>query len=243
MKEINQLLNYNNLKIVQNNDWFKFSIDSVLLANFVEVLGNKKILDLCTGNAPVPLFLSTKTKSNIIGVELQKGVYDLGKESIKINNLDNQISLINKDIKEISSIYASDTFDIITCNPPYFKLNNNYMNENIIKASARHEINMRLEDLFKISKKLLKNNGKIYIIHRTERLSEIIKLMIENNIQPKKIRFIHPFIDKKSNLVLVEGSKNGKSGLKVEKPLVIYSKDGEYTKEINDIFNGGNNEN
>lgn len=240
MEVINDLLNYNNLKIVQNTDWFNFSIDSVLLANFVNVSNKQMIIDFCTGNAPIPLFLSTKIKSKIIGVELQREVCDLALKSVKINDLEDKIEIINEDVKNLSNIYETDTFDLITCNPPYFKVSEyTNINDDVIKAIARHEIHLNLDDIFKCAKKLLKNNGRIAMVHRTDRLIDIITIMKNNNIEPKRIQFIYPFEDSKSNLVLIEGAKNGGSGLIVEKNIIVHNNDGSYTDYVNDIFNGG----
>ncbi|HIU40501.1 MAG TPA: tRNA1(Val) (adenine(37)-N6)-methyltransferase [Candidatus Aphodocola excrementigallinarum] len=240
MEVVNDLLNYNNLKIVQNTDWFNFSLDSVLLANFVKVNNKQKIIDFCSGNAPIPLFLSTKTKAKIIGVELQKPIFDLAVKSVKLNKLEDQISIINVDVKTLSKIYETDTFDLITCNPPYFKYDNNdNINDNVIKAIARHEIKLNLEDIFKCARKILKNNGKIAIVHKTDRLIDIIFYMKNNNLEPKRLQFIYPFSDSKSNLVIIEGAKNAKPGLIVEKGIIVHNKDGSYTNEILKIFNGG----
>ena len=176
MKVVNDLLNYNDLKIIQNTEWFSFSLDSVLLANFANVRNNIKIIDFCTGNAPIPLFLSTKTNSKIIGVELQKEIYELAKQNISMNKLEDQIEIINEDVLNILNKYDTDSFDLITCNPPYFKINEgSKTNENDIKAVARHEIKLKLDDIFRVAKKLLKNNGKIVLVHRTDRLIEIIE--------------------------------------------------------------------
>ena len=238
MEVLNDLLGQN-LKIYQNSDWFSFSLDSVLLANFVKTKSKMKIMDFCTGNAPIPLFLSTKTKSKIIGVELQREVYDLAVKSVNINELSNQIEIVNMHVKDISKIYDTDTFDLITCNPPYFKmLEKSNINDNIIKAKARHEISLSLNDVFLCAKKILKNNGKIAIVHRTDRLVEIINKMRENNIEPKRIKFIFPNKNSASNLVLIEGAKNGNSGLTVEKGLIVHEENGNYTKEVLNIFNG-----
>ncbi len=240
MEVLNYLLDYNNLKIYQNTDWFSFSIDSVLLANFVRLNNKMKILDMCTGNAPIPLFLSTKTKSKITGVEIQKEIYDLAVKSVKINNLDNQINILNKDIKKLNNIFETDTFDLITCNPPYFRLEEKSLtNENEIKRKARHEVELCLDDIFKCAKKLLKNNGKIAIVHRTNRLVEIISSMKQNNIEPKRLQFIFPFASSNSNLVLIEGSKNGNPGVIVGNDIIVHNDDGSYTENINKIFNGG----
>ncbi len=240
MEVINDLLNYKNLKIYQNTNWFSFSLDSVLLANFVKVNNKMKIIDFCCGNAPVPLFLSTRTKSKIIGVELQKEVYNLAQKSVKLNNLDNQITILNLDVKDINKNYDTDYFDLITCNPPYFKITkNSNTNDNKIKAIARHEISICLDDIFMCAKKILKNNGKIALVHRTDRLIEIIGLMKKYNIEPKRLKIIYPFRNSESNLVLIEGVKNGKVGLKIEPNIIVHNDDGTYTDEINQIFNGG----
>lgn len=244
MKVINDLLNYNGLKIIQNPQWFSFSLDSVLLANFVRVSNKMKIIDFCTGNAPIPLFLSTKTNSPIIGLELQKEVYDLALESVLINDLQDQIKILNLDVADVDKIYDTDTFDLITCNPPYFKVCEcSNINDNKTKAVARHEIRINLETIFNKAKKILKNNGKIAMVHRTDRLIDIIYLMRNNNIEPKRLRFVYPFKDSESNLVLIEGAKNGNPGFKIEPGLVIHNGDGKYTKEIENIFNGGKDEN
>lgn len=240
MEVINDLLDYENLKIVQNTDWFKFSLDSVLLADFIKIKKNdRNIIDFCTGNAPIPLFLSTKTNNSIIGVELQGEVFKLAKKSVILNNLEKQIEIINDDVKNLKNKYETDTFDIISCNPPYFKVGEQTQkNNNSIKAIARHEIQLNLKDIFAVSKKLLKNNGSIYMVHRTDRLVEIINEMNNYNIVPKRIRFIYPFKDSESNMVLIEGRKNGNFGLKVENPLVVHDAKGNYTEEINQIFRG-----
>ncbi len=236
---INDLVFYDNLKIVQNKNYFNFSLDSVLLPNFVEIKPNiKNILDLCTGNAPIPLILSTKTSAKIIGVEIQKEIYDLASKSVKINNINN-IELLNMDVKQLPNIYNTDTFDLITCNPPYYKfLDTNRTNDNNIKSIARHEIYINLEEIIKISKVLLKNNASLCIVHRTERLIDIIDLMRKNNIEPKRIQLIYPKEASESNIVLVDGRKNGKPGLKILKPLIIHNNDGSYTDEVIKIFGG-----
>lgn len=236
--EINDLVYYNDLKIVQNKDYFNFSLDSILLPNFVLLTNKtKNILDMCTGNAPIPLILSTKTNAKIYGVEIQKEVYDLACETIIINNLDNQIQIINDNIKNLKNRFKTETFDIITCNPPYFKKKeDSIINENKIKSIARHEIEMQLEDVIIVSKALLKNEGSLVLVHRTERLIEIIELMKKHNIEPKRIRLIYPKLNNESNLVLIDGRKNGKEGLKILPPLYIHNEDNSYTDEVLKMF-------
>ena len=240
-KVINDLVGYENLKIVQVNEYFNFSLDSVLLANFVN-LNNKitNILDLGTGNAPIPLILSTKTKEKIIGVEIQKEIYDLAIESVKINNLENQIEILNIDIKDLLSYYKHESFDLILSNPPYFKkLDTSILNENVIKTNARHETLINLEDLIAIASKLLVNKGTFALVHRTERLAEIIEILKKYKLEPKKIRFIFPKKDSESNLVLIEAKKNTNSGLKVLSPLIVHDDDFNYTKEVLKMFKRG----
>ena len=238
MKVINYLLGYKNLRIVQDNEMFNFSLDSVLLPNFVTL--NKKInniLDIGCGNAPIPLILSTKTEANITGVEIQEDVYNLALESIKINNKQNQIKIINKDINDFYKEKETDSYDVITCNPPFFKhIETSNINKNDYKTIARHEVKLNLDDIMKISRKLLKNNGVLGIVHRPERLVDIIDLMRKYNIEPKKIRFVYPKKDKEANILLIEGTKNGHPGLKILPPLYSHDEDGSYTEEIQKFF-------
>ncbi len=232
MTEINYLLGYENLKIYQNNKMFKFSLDSVLLPNFVSLsLKNSKILDIGSGNAVIPLILTTRTSNHIDAIELQKEVYELGKKSIEINNLGKQISIYNQNIKDFYKNSESDIYDTITCNPPFFKLNM-VSNNSKYKTIARHEQELNLNDIFKIAKKLLKNNGNIAIVHRTERLVDIVDAMKRNNIEPKKIQFIYPKSNKPSNILLIEGTKNGNPGIKVLEPLYVYDEFNNYTKQL-----------
>lgn len=238
MQTINYLLGYKNLSIVQDTDMFHFSLDSVLLPNFVTIRSKiDKILDIGCGNAPIPLILSTKTNARIVGVEIQKEVFDLARQSIAINHLENQIQIINADINDYYKELESDSFDAITCNPPFFKVNEeSKLNDSEYKVFARHELTLNLNQIFKIAKKLLKNNGNIAIVHRPERLVEILSIMKENNIEPKRIQFVYPRPSMESNIVLVEGTKNGKTGLKILPPIFVHNQDGSYTEEVQKYF-------
>ena len=196
-----------------------------------------KILDLCTGNAPIPLVLSQFTDSEIIGVEIQKEVYDLAIETVKLNNLENKISILNIDAKDIFSYYPTDSFDLITCNPPYFRYDlNSNINDNKVKSLARHEISINLDDIAKIARKLLKNNGSLCMVHRTDRLSEIITTLNKNNLEVKRLRLIYPKEGEESNLVLIDARKNGNVGLKVLSPLICHLDNGDYTNEVLEMF-------
>ena len=238
MKVINYLLGYKDLYIMQDNEMFHFSLDSVLLPNFITINKNtNNILDIGCGNAPIPLILSTKTNAKITGVEIQKEVYDLAKESVEYNKLENQISIINADINEYYKEIEQGSIDIITCNPPYFKYQkDSNINDSEYKTIARHEVTLNLEQLMSISKKLLKTNGIIGIVHRPERLIDIIIEMKKNNIEPKKIQLVYPHMDEEANILLIEGRKNGKAGLKILPPLYSHKEDGDYTDEIKKFF-------
>ncbi|MDD3340705.1 MAG: tRNA1(Val) (adenine(37)-N6)-methyltransferase [Bacilli bacterium] len=238
MEEIHNLLEYSTLKIVQNNNAFKFSLDSILLARFASVTyRTKKILDIGTGNAPIPLILSTKTQAHITGIEIQKESFVLAEKSVKLNHLEDKITILNTDIHQFYKQSESDQYDLIVCNPPYFRYQEDSItNKTESKTVARHETNLNVGDICKIAKKLLKNNGKLAIVHRTERLIDIISSMKENNIEPKKICFVYPYKGKESNLLLIEGSKNGKVGVHILDPLYVYDEERQYTEEIKQYF-------
>lgn len=238
MDVVNDLLGYKNLKIVQNNRMFSFSLDSVLLPNFVTINKNvKNILDIGCGNAPIPIILSTLTSAKIKGVEIQKDVALLAKKSVELNNLNDQIEIINDDINEIAKTIPTESFDIITCNPPYFKvIKNSNLNQSDYKTIARHEVTLNIEVLCKISKKLLKNKGLLALVHRPERLLEILEALKRNNLEPKKIQFIYPKINSEANMLLIEAKKNGNSGLKVLEPIFVHEDNGEYTKQVKKFF-------
>lgn len=234
MKVINNILGFDGLKIVQDTDGFKFSLDSVLLANFVTL--NKRInnvMDIGCGNGIISILLSMRTNAKIIGVEIQNESYLNSLESIKINNLNSQITVYNEDIKEFYKSLESDSFDVVVCNPPYFSSDN--VSKTISKKIARHSFYLDYNDVILISKKILKNNGIVAIVHRPENLMEILFTMRKNNIEPKKIRFVYPYKGKNANILLVEGMKNGKPGLKIMDPLYVYE-NGEYTEEIKNYF-------
>lgn len=244
MKQIHELLGYKNIKIVQDDDMFSFSVDSMLLADFIKATSKtKKIVDLCCGNAPIPLFLTLKTKASIIGVEIQKDVYDLAIESIELNNLTNQISIINDDLKGIYKKIGANQYDIVSCNPPYFKyIETSHINKNDFLTIARHEVKATLEDIIIESKKLLVDGGYLYMVHRCERITEIMELFSKNCFQIKTMRFVYSKVDSDEALfVLIEARKNKNPGTKILKPLYIYNNDNVYTDEVLNIFNFGIN--
>ena len=233
MEVLNDILGYKNRKIFQDTDCFSFSLDSIMLANFATIrLKDKRIIDLGCGNGVIPLIMSLRCDKKIIGVELQSKIADMAKRSIEYNGLTDTIEIINCNMKDYVSDETFESFDLITCNPPYFKVNDkNYFNDNIEKVIARHEVEITLSELMVIVKKLLKNNGNFAIVHRTDRLMEILSEFRKNNIEPKRVRFVHEKSNKESTLVLIEGQKNGKVGLKVENPFILYNEDGSETEE------------
>ena len=231
MEVLNDILGYKNRKIYQDNDCFSFSLDSVMLANFATIrLRDKTIADLGCGNGVVPLIMSLRTDKNIIGVEIQEKMADMARRSVEYNGLSSQINILNMNMKDFADGDFFESFDLITCNPPYFKVNDkNYFNDSYEKMIARHEVEINLEELLVVARKLLKNNGNFAIVHRPERLMEILFEFKKNHIEPKRIQFVYEKITKGSTLVLIEGQKNGNEGLKIENPIVMYNEDGSMT--------------
>lgn len=232
-------LEYKNLKIIQNENGFCFGIDAVLLSDFAkEIKNNSNVLDLGTGTGILSIILSGKTNLNkIYGIEIQEDVADMAKRSVKLNDLENKIEIINKNIKELNTIFERNSFDSIVTNPPYKKINTGKENEKTNKYISRHEVTANLEDFIKISFELLKDKGSFYMVHRPERLSEIIYLLKKNKLEPKIIRFVHSNLKQEPKLILIKAVKNAREFLKIERPLFIYNENGEYTDEIYKIYN------
>lgn len=232
-------LEYNNLKIIQKKDGFCFGIDSILLSDFAkEIKNNSTVLDLGTGTGIISILLCEKTKlKKIIGIEVQKEISEIAKKNIKLNKLENKFEIINENIKNIEKIIEKNSIDAIVTNPPYKKDNTGIKNENKIKLISRHEIEANLEDFIRISNKLLKDKGELYMVHRPERLSEIIELLKKYKIEPKKLQLVYPKINKKPTMILIKGIKNAKSFLEIKEPLIIYDEKNNYTEEILKIYN------
>ncbi len=232
-------LQYKGLKIIQNKKGFCFGIDSILLSDFAkQIKEGTKVLDLGTGTGIIATLLCKKTKlKEIIGVEKQEEVYETATRSIKLNKLENQFKIINEDIINLNKEFEKNTFDAIVTNPPYKKKDTGIINEAESKIIARHETTATLEDFIKISKDLLKDKGEFYMVHRPDRLVDIISLMRNYKIEPKILRFVHTNKESKPILILIKGIKNAKPFLKVEKNLYIYQENGEYTEEIHKIYN------
>ena len=243
MRVRNRLLNFGNKIIYQDDEWFAFSLDSVLLANFVTIkLSDKKIVDFCCGNAPVPMLLSFRTKAKISGIEIQKEIYDLGKDSIFENRMNEQIEMILGNVCECDKIFDTESVDVVTCNPPYFKYKEtSLINENKTKSIARHEVLINLEEIVINAKKILKNGGTFAMVHRPDRMIEIIELLKKYNFEPKRLQLVYPKVDKEANILLIEATKNGKNGLKVLAPLISHNNDGTYTCDVRKMFGDDKN--
>lgn len=233
---INYLLAYNDLKIIQRKDMFNFSLDTVLLANFCTITKDvKKIVDFGTNNAAIPLILSRRTNKPIIGVEIQKEAVELAKKNITLNNLDDQIEIVHSDIKEF--VNDSIKVGLVVCNPPFFKVDeDSNLNDNEFLTIARHEIKINLEEIIKSAAKILDNRGKFAMVHRPQRMIEILNLMQKYDIEPKRIKFVYPKYNKESHILLVEGIYKGKKGLKIEPPLYAHNDDGSYSNEVRRMF-------
>lgn len=236
--EVIDNLEFNDLKIIQNNDGFKFGIDSVLLSGFArEIRNGAKVLDIGTGTGVISILLSAKTcLKRIWGIEVQEDVADMARRSVILNNLEDKIEIINDNIKNIENYFDNNFFDAVVTNPPYQKNNTGLKSEDEKNLISRHEIKCTLEDIIQKSFRILKDKGEFFMVHRPERLVDILYLMRKNKIEPKNIRFVYPNVLKKPNLVLIKGVKNANEFLKIEKPLIIYNEDGNYTDEILDIY-------
>lgn len=221
------------LRIIQSPSVFTFSLDAVLLANFVYVPIQKgKMLDMCTGTGAIPLLLSRRTKGSITGIEIQEKLFSMAERSVELNKLQSRITIQQQDILEYEK-EADEGFDIVTCNPPYFHSKNpddHHKNEHY--AIARHEIYCSLEDVVRIAGKSIRNGGKAAFVHRPERLMDLLFLMRKFHLEPKRLQFVYPKEGKEANMILVEGSKNGKPDLKLLPPIVVYNEANEYTEEV-----------
>lgn len=234
-------LEFKGYKIIQNSEGFCFGIDSVLLSDFAkDIRNNSRVMDLGTGTGILCILLSGKTNlKEIYGIEIQEEVYDMAKRSVELNSLQDKVKIINENILNLENVFEKGSFDAIVTNPPYKKLNTGLQNESEKKLISRHELTANLEDFIKVSKDMLKDKGEFYMVHRPERLVDIIYLMRKYKIEPKQIRFVAPKIGKEPNLVLIKGVKNAKEFLKFDNILYVYNEDGSYTSELLKIYGKG----
>ena len=232
-------LELNNLKIIQNKNGFCFGMDSVLLSDFAKnIKPNTKVIDLGTGTGILPILLSAKTKaSKIVGIEIQEDVANMANRSVELNNLQNRLETICENIKNLKNVYETNSFDAIVTNPPYKTKGTGGINELKSKLISRHEITADLEDFISISSYLLKDQSNIYMVHRPERLVDILSIFRKYKLEPKELKLVQPNCGKAPNLVLIKATKNAKPFLKIDKPLYIYKSDGTYTEELLKIYN------
>ena len=224
-------------EIIQNPEQFCVGMDAVLLSGFTRVPPGERVLDLGTGTGILPILLEAKTKgSYFCGLEIQEESADMARRSITHNVLEEKVRIITGDIREAASIVGSVSFDVITVNPPYMPTTSGLKNPTGAKAIARHEISCTLEDVTRESAKILKAKGRFYMVHRPFRLAEIFAQMEKYRIEPKRMRLVHPRVDKEPNMVLVEGVKEGNPQLTVEPPLIVAGEDGMYTKELREVY-------
>ena len=216
-------LQRNGLKIIQKTDGFCFGMDAVLLSGFASVKPGERALDLGTGTGIIPLLLSAKTKGDhFTGLEIQTEIMKMAQRSVALNGLEKKIDIIQGDIKEASRIFGAASFDVVTTNPPYMTAQHGLTNLHEAKTIARHEVLCNLEDIIRESARLLVPGGRFYMVHRPFRLAEIISLMVQYRIEPKRMRLVYPYVDREPNMVLIEGLRGGKSRMTVEKPLIVY---------------------
>lgn len=232
-------LEYKNLKIIQNEKGFCFGIDSVLLSDFAKnIKKNAKVIDIGSGTGIISILLCGKTElKKVYGIEIQEEVANMSKKSAILNNLEDKFEVINCDINNIFNVLNKNEYDVIVTNPPYKQINTGAKNIELKKLISRHEIKCTLEDIIEKSSKLLKSLGEFYMVHRAERIVDIMCLLRKYNLEPKEIRFVHSKQNEKPILILVKAIKNAKQFLKIAPPLIIYRDDGEYTDEILKIYN------
>lgn len=230
-------LNRNGYEIIQNPEKFCFGMDAVLLSGFAHVKPGEEVLDLGTGTGIIPILLTAKTEGkHFTGLEIQEESVDMARRSVVHNRLEEKVDIVQGDIKEAGQIFDAASFDVITCNPPYMIDSHGIQNPDAPKAIARHELLCTLEDVIREATHLLKPGGRFYMVHRPFRLAEIMTLMSQYKLEPKRMQMVYPYVDKEPNMVLIEGKRGAKSRMRVDKPLIVYKEPGVYMQEIYDIY-------
>ncbi len=230
-------LQRNGLRIIQDPERFCFGMDAVLLSGFATAPEGARVLDLGTGTGIIPILMSAKTKAaELVGLEIQAESADMARRSVMLNDLQEKVKIVQGDIKEAGQIFDAASFDVVTCNPPYMIGGHGLKNPDGPKAIARHEVLCDLEDVVKAAARCLKSGGKFYMVHRPFRLAEIMVVMHEHRVEPKRMQLVYPFVDKEPSMVLIEGARGGRSRITVEKPLIIYESPGKYMPEIYEIY-------
>jgi len=239
-ERLDYLIADESMQIIQSPSVFSFSLDAVLLADFANIpLKRGKILDLCTGNGVVPLLLSKRSQAHITGVELQSRLYDMAVRSVAFNHREDQINLIRGDLIEMPARFGNNKFDAVTVNPPYFKTSNEaHHNKNDYLTIARHEVYCTLDDVISSCSRLVKSGGKVTMVHRPNRLVEILTLCKKYKLEPKRMRLVYPKEEKEANILLIEAVRDGSPDLKILSPLFAFDQQGNYSKELREIIYG-----
>ena len=230
-------LQRNGYRIIQNPEKFCFGMDAVLLSGFVRVKKGAQVLDLGTGTGIIPILLEAKTEAaHLTALEIQEESADMARRSVQLNGLEGKIDIVTGDIKEAAQLFGAASFDVVTCNPPYMIGQHGLTNPEEPKAIARHEILCTLEDVVRNAAKLLKPGGNFFMVHRPFRLAEIITVMTQYKLEPKRMQLVYPYVDKEPNMVLIEGCRGGRSRMTVEKPLIVFKAPNVYMDEICDLY-------
>ena len=230
-------LQRNGYRIIQKKKGFCFGMDAVLLSGFAQVKEGEVAVDLGTGTGIIPILLEAKTKGkHFTGLEIQEEVAEMAGRSVRLNQLENRVDIVRGDIKEASRLFGKASFDVVTSNPPYMNDNHGLKNPELPKAIARHEVFCALDDVCREESLLLKSGGRFYMVHRPHRLAEIITALKTYKLEPKRMKLVHPFVDKEANMVLIEAVRGGRSMMKVEAPIIVYREPGVYTQEIYDVY-------
>jgi tRNA1Val (adenine37-N6)-methyltransferase len=226
--------------IIQNPEYFCFGIDAILLSDFAKVKKGEVVLDMGTGTGILPILLEAKSQgSHFTGLEIQQSVAEMASRSVAWNHLEDKVSIVQGDIKEASTLFKKASFSVITCNPPYMNQNHGLQNPNTPKAIARHEVLCTFEDVAREAYKLLQPKGRIYIVHRPRRLMHLLTVLRQYRLEPKRLRYVHPFVDEEANMVLIEAVKDGGELMRIEPPLIVYRSQGVYTDEVMQIYGYG----
>lgn len=230
-------LQRNSYQIIQKKNGFCFGMDAVLLSGFARVKQGEKAIDLGTGTGIIPILLEAKYEGeHYTGLEIQDEMADMAARSVALNHLEEKVSIVKGDIKEASRLFGAASFDVVTSNPPYMNDAHGLKNPDLPKAISRHEVLCTLDDVTREAARLLRPGGRFYMVHRPHRLIEIITALTKYKLEPKRMKMVHPFVEKDANMVLIEAVRGGKSMIKVEAPIVVYQEPGVYTQEIYDIY-------
>ncbi|MCG6533954.1 MAG: tRNA1(Val) (adenine(37)-N6)-methyltransferase [Syntrophales bacterium LBB04] len=225
------------LRVFQKKRGYRFSLDAILLADFVSLKSKSKAIDLGTGSGIIPLILATRFPQVVwIGLEIQAELALLADKSIQLNCLQDRINIVHGDARKIKNIFSAHSFDAVTFNPPYRKINSGRVNPDQEKAIARHEIKGSLQDFLQAAKYLLKPAGNVFTIYPAKRLAELVSCFRANSIEPKRMKFVFSNVESSAEFILAKGRMGSHEELKIEPPLFIYDKDKKYSRQMNAIF-------